>query len=285
MRNRIIIIFVTIFISSNIVFASNIVERQLPSGKVIKIKSITKLFFKKDKPALALEYVTESDIKDVDSLRKEAEEIWPVFRTDVEKAQMVNAIIKASEPKKTSVFGTYKYTSYSFIINKKENGIWNFYSWGRDYDSESSILSGKFLESIKNHESRNAAKLIHFPPDFKEDQREIEIENFIKVISVFRNKLGAMTSYGLNKSPILHKHLFWQTASLSYWNQYPFFTGQIYDVKYSDNVKGIIAIRFSIINDKLEIHSILFGFPAEDPHTEVILKEILSAVIKAESRP
>lgn len=49
---------------------------------------------------MALEYETDININDVESLRKEAEEIWPVFRVNVENEKMVNAIIKASKPKK-----------------------------------------------------------------------------------------------------------------------------------------------------------------------------------------
>ena len=102
--------------------------QKLPSGKEIKIISMGKMFFSKDKPALMVKYQTDIDIKNVDLLRKEVEEIWPMFRINVEKSQYSNAIITvASQPIKKFIFFSTN-SNYNFMALKKENGTWDLNS-------------------------------------------------------------------------------------------------------------------------------------------------------------
>jgi hypothetical protein len=44
-----------------------------------------------------LKYQTDLKISDLPALRKEVEEIWSVFKADVERANLTNAIISANE--------------------------------------------------------------------------------------------------------------------------------------------------------------------------------------------
>ena len=55
-----------------------------------------KIFFTKDDPALILNYQTDIDINNVELLRQEVEEIWPIFRVDAEKSGLKSAFIAAN---------------------------------------------------------------------------------------------------------------------------------------------------------------------------------------------
>ncbi len=76
--------------------------QKLPSGKEIKILSMGKMHFAKDLPALTLKYQTDISIENVDLLRQEVEEIWPVFRANVERSGLSKAIVMATSPPKKS---------------------------------------------------------------------------------------------------------------------------------------------------------------------------------------
>jgi len=149
MKLKFILVLATVFIASCSSDSQNTIQK-LPSGKEIKILSIGKIFLKKDKPVLMLKYQTDVDIKNVDLLRKEVEEIWPMFRINVEKSKYSNAIIAAtSQPvKKFLIFSTNN--SYNFVASKKENGIWDLNSWKRDYNEEAKKIAERHLEALKN---------------------------------------------------------------------------------------------------------------------------------------
>jgi hypothetical protein len=98
--------------------------QKLPSGREIKVVGITKISFTKGDPALMLSYQTDLPINDLLALRKEAEEIWPVFRINVEQAQLKGAIISARQ----APSGIFIKTSrlYNFTIVKHEDDSWHF---------------------------------------------------------------------------------------------------------------------------------------------------------------
>lgn len=273
--------FFSIILISFSSYATEVGEHILPSGKTIKIKAIGKMYFSKGDPALALEYETDSNLNDVESLRKEVEEIWPIFRVNVENDKMTNAVIKASEPKKKTGLITYKYNSRNFVINQKSNGTWKFFSWGRDYEKEEIIITDKFLSNLQSNDIPNTANCMHYPDYFTKEQLEDEIRGISKILTIVNNKLGFIESYQLNDNPIFYKYLSLQNASQEYWNKYPVFNAIIYNVKYTKCGNGYIIFRFSILNEQLVINSILFGLPADKPEIESLFKELNDSIIKA----
>jgi hypothetical protein len=62
----------------------------LPSGKAIRIMSMMQVNFSQSAPALMLRYETDLKVSDKTALRAEVNEIWPVFRNDVERAKLAN---------------------------------------------------------------------------------------------------------------------------------------------------------------------------------------------------
>jgi len=93
----------------------------LPSGKQVKVLGMTKMAFPQGPPALMLRYLTEIDIQDHAALRREAAEIWPVFRVDVERANLSDAILSANRMK-GSIINTGM--SYNFVFKKNAAGTW-----------------------------------------------------------------------------------------------------------------------------------------------------------------
>lgn len=96
-------------------------EVALPSGKKIKVIAVGQINFSHDSPALMLKYQTDLKISDLPALRREVDEIWSVFKGDVEKAHLTNAVISANEAPQGSII--QESNGYNFVF-KKIDGTW-----------------------------------------------------------------------------------------------------------------------------------------------------------------
>src|SRR5512145_2988023 len=98
---------------------------RLPSGREVKVLSVTRMAFAKGDPALMLKYRTDLRLEDQAQVRKEVEEVWQAFRFDVEQAGLKAAIISVHElPTNLLIVRTDK--SYNFVIQKSSKGTWEF---------------------------------------------------------------------------------------------------------------------------------------------------------------
>jgi hypothetical protein len=98
---------------------------RLPSGRDVKVLSVTKMVLSKGDPALMLKYRTDLRLEDQAQVRKEVEEVWQAFRFDVEQAGLKAAIISVHElPTNRLIVRTDK--SYNFVIQKSSRGTWEF---------------------------------------------------------------------------------------------------------------------------------------------------------------
>ena len=93
----------------------------MPSGKKVKVIAVGQLNFSNDSPALMLKYQTDLRISNLPTLRKEVDEIWSVFKGDVEKAKLTTAIISANETPQGFIIKNS--TGYNFVF-KKVAGTW-----------------------------------------------------------------------------------------------------------------------------------------------------------------
>ena len=72
---------------------------------------------------LMLNYQTDLKITDLDSLRKEVDDIWPTFQIDADKASVSFAVISANEvPEGTIIKQNRK---YNFVYQKAADGTWH----------------------------------------------------------------------------------------------------------------------------------------------------------------
>ena len=72
-----------------------------------------------------LRYQTDLSITDVQTLRKQADEIWDKFKPDLENAHVVCGIASASEPF-ASCAGTGKPThGCNFAYHRSADGTWS----------------------------------------------------------------------------------------------------------------------------------------------------------------
>lgn len=256
--------------------------QKLPSGKEIKILSIGNWYFAKDRPpALLLRYQTDIRIDDVDLLRKEVEEIWPVFRINVEKSGLPNAAIAATNPLFDFLF-FHTSRSRNFVVSKKTNGTWDFKTWNRDYNNEAEMLAREYLENYKKGDMSSVVNLLHYPDSFTPEQLNEDKNGIARWLALVADKLGSLESYELNNNQISYLFVAVGTASLEYWDKHPFFYSLIYDVNFSKKGKGYLFFNFSIINDKLVIHSTYFGLPADNPASQIVIKELTDSIMKDE---
>ncbi len=95
--------------------------KTLPSGRVIKIAGIGKMYFSKGDPALMLKYYSDVSMNDTVKLQDEVEEIWSIFRIDAEKSKVNAAIISANEMP-SGIISTTR--SFNFVFQKVPSGEW-----------------------------------------------------------------------------------------------------------------------------------------------------------------
>ena len=232
------------------------------------------MYFTQGDPALTLKYETNSDLDDLPSLRREVERIWPVFRGNVEKSGLTNAMITAVEPRQRKWIFFYTARTYNFTLTQNANGTWHQYSWGRDYEAEAKPVAVKYLDALQGGDFLSAARSLHYPESFTPEKVAAEIRGISNVLQIITDELGTMSSYELNHRGIVYRFFYLQTASHEYWDTYPFFKSLIFDVNYAKKGNGYVIFTFSIINDKLVIHSVLFGLPADNPDSEAVLRRI-----------
>ena len=95
---------------------------KLPSGKEINVTSIIRMDFPNSEPGLVMSYLTDISIDDKVALRKEVDEIWSLFKKDVEDAGLRTGIIRA-----THMEGTFVKSGkgYGFVFQKRDDGKWH----------------------------------------------------------------------------------------------------------------------------------------------------------------
>jgi hypothetical protein len=98
-------------------------EVALPSGKKVRVLAVGQINFSNDSPALMLKYQTDLKVSNAVELRKEVDEIRPVFRTDVEHANLTNAIVSANEVPQGLVVKTAN--AMNFVYKRSADGDWH----------------------------------------------------------------------------------------------------------------------------------------------------------------
>ena len=100
--------------------AQNFKAFKLPSGKEIKITGMVKMDFPNSDPALVLNYLTDIPIDNKVELRKEIDEVWSVFRVDVEKAKLNAGVIRATHMEGSGFVKSGK--GYGYVFVKSDDG-------------------------------------------------------------------------------------------------------------------------------------------------------------------
>ena len=103
--------------------AQNFKVFKLPSGKEIKITGMVKMDFPNSDPALVLNYLTDIPIDNKVELRKEIDEVWSVFRVDVEKAKLNAGVIRATHMEGSGFVTSGK--GYGYVFVKSDDGQWH----------------------------------------------------------------------------------------------------------------------------------------------------------------
>ena len=98
--------------------------KTLANGGQVKVIGITKMYSTNGvNKWLILDYQTKVSISDVDALKKEADQIWPYFKNDVEQAGMDEALIRANSIPTGTIIKESK--SYGLAYKKAADGTWS----------------------------------------------------------------------------------------------------------------------------------------------------------------
>lgn len=132
-------------------------------------------------------------------------------------------------------------------------------------------IAGKFLFELSDQNYIEAANLFYYPEEFTPDT---EKDSILKALLIIFDELGSVKSYKkATSSSYLHVYL--MTASVAYWQKYPPFFQQVYEVQYSNKGLGYITFHYSRIQERLVINKVLFGLPVTGNHTQPTINEIL----------
>jgi hypothetical protein len=95
----------------------------LPSGKQIVVTGVGPVYFPSGETALVMACDTDISIDDSVALRKEADEIWGLFKKDVERAALTNGVIRMVHPEGSGLITHSK--GYGFVFVKRADGLWH----------------------------------------------------------------------------------------------------------------------------------------------------------------
>ena len=95
----------------------------LPSGKQITVTGVVSMHFPNGETALVIACDTDIAIDDSVALRKEVDEIWGLFKKDVEGAKLTNGVIRMVYPESGGLITHSK--GYGFVFTKSADGLWH----------------------------------------------------------------------------------------------------------------------------------------------------------------
>jgi hypothetical protein len=95
----------------------------LPSGKQIKITSMVPVQLPNGENALMLNYKTDISREDAEALRNEVDEIWDLFKKDVESANQTNGVIRVAHEGDNPLLP--RGNGYRFVFVKGADGGWH----------------------------------------------------------------------------------------------------------------------------------------------------------------
>jgi hypothetical protein len=95
---------------------------KLPSGRIAKILSVSKVEYSKGVMALMVRYQTTLSVDERQALSQEVDDVWKFAEKDVERGGFGEAIISSNEVPK----GLFITTSHvmNFIYEKSPDGTW-----------------------------------------------------------------------------------------------------------------------------------------------------------------
>jgi hypothetical protein len=97
---------------------------RLPSGHSFRSLGVVKMHYSNSDAALMFSYVSNAKgSDDKTTVMKEAEEIWPVFQEQVERAGLHFAILSATSAPATS-FGFSRGWKYNVVYSQDSGGQW-----------------------------------------------------------------------------------------------------------------------------------------------------------------
>jgi len=96
---------------------------KLPTGRMAKILSISKIEYSKGVMALMVRYQTTLSVDERNALSQEVDEVWKLAQKDVEHYGYSEAIISSNEIPK-GIFITTNHV-LNFIYEKGSDGKWN----------------------------------------------------------------------------------------------------------------------------------------------------------------
>ena len=118
-----------------------------------------------------------------------------------------------------------------------------------------------YIEAINAKDFEKAALQIYYPESLQGEEKENEIREISKSLTIFDNEFGSVSNISPAELEKYYSALV-MAGSLKFWVDKVNGLNLKYQVIYSKHNKGFMVFNFSEVNGELELRSVEYGLPA-----------------------
>lgn len=164
---------------------------------------------------------------------------------------------------------------FLFIIGAKDRSVAE-----QNTDEVLQSLASRFFENIRKSDFDAAAKLFHYPPNYSSDKQFGNMDGVSSLLEIVTDEFGIPKKYTVNRDTVKYYEFIMGGGDIPYWQQYPDYLKILYEVHFSKEGKGYIAMQFCNILNRWEIRAISYGTSAEGPGAESRFEKITKRILK-----
>ncbi len=142
-------------------------------------------------------------------------------------------------------------------------------------------LTNKCIELLKNKNLEQVAHLFHFPPEYNEQEVIDDISGIQDGVRELTQEFGPLINAKLLNEPAQYINLKVGSGNISYWKKHPEFISVVYQVSFQKEKNGFVIFWVTNISKKIELRTIAYGLPANDPLAVERIKKIGKKMMKS----
>lgn len=135
-------------------------------------------------------------------------------------------------------------------------------------------LTDNCIELLKHNELEQIAYLFHFPPEYNEQQIQDDIKDIQEWVVGLKKEFGTLVNAKRLNEPAQYIDLSIGGGNIPYWERHPEFINVVYKASFQKEKDGFIIFWVVDISKKLELKTIGYGLPANDPLARERIMEI-----------
>lgn len=155
--------------------------------------------------------------------------------------------------------------------------------------TDTSELTKLCIVLIQNEQYEKLAQLFHFPVNYSDQDKNADITAIQEGMAIFAEEFGSLLYANPLKNDALYVNLQVGTGNVPYWKGHPDFTSVVFMASFQKENDAFIIFWLVNISGKLEVRSIGYGLPADDPtavdRIKPIGKKLFDQLMSIDNRP